>query len=337
MRRATLAAPGEVRLEDGVAVPEPGPQEIRVRSHSVGICGSDLHALAGHHPFIDLPVVPGHEAAGVVDAVGAEVTGFAVGERVLLEPNLIDGTCLYCRTGRYNLCEHLVVVGCTTSGALADAFVAPAGRFHLVPDGMSMTEAAMVEPLSTATHAVRVAGGLEGKTVAVLGAGTIGLLTLLTARASGAVAAAVTDPIDAKRALALELGADLAVDPTQPGAVERIRDGLPWRPDVVFDCVSSQASTDQAIALALKGGTVVVEGVPRGDVRVPLPLIQDRELRLQGTAMYTREDVERAIGLIEGAVVPAARLVTAEFPLERAAEAFQAAADGTEIKVHLRL
>ncbi len=186
-----------------------------------------------------------------------------------------------------------------------------------------MTEAAMVEPLSTATHAVRVAGDLEGKTVAVLGAGTIGLLTLLTARASGAVAAAVTDPIDAKRALALELGADLAVDPTQDGAVERIRDGLPWRPDVVFDCVSSQASTDQAIALALKGGTVVVEGVPRGDVRVPLPLIQDRELRLQGTAMYTREDVERAVGLIEGGVVPAARLVTAEFPLEQAAERFR--------------
>ena len=79
-----------------------------------------------------------------------------MGERVLLEPNLIDGTCLYCRGGRYNLCEHLVVVGCTTSGALADAFVAPAGRFHHVPEGMSMTEAAMVEPLSTATHAVRV-------------------------------------------------------------------------------------------------------------------------------------------------------------------------------------
>ena len=337
MRRALLAAPGEVRLEDDVALPEPGAGEIRVRSESVGICGSDLHALAGHHPFIDLPVVPGHEAAGVIDAVGAGVTELAVGERVLLEPNLIDGTCLYCRGGRYTLCEHLLVVGCTTSGALADAFVAPAGRFHRVPDPMSMTEAAMVEPLSTATHAVRVAGDLEGRTVAVLGAGTIGLLTLLTARASGAVAAAVTDPIAAKRALALSLGADLALDPAEDDAVGRIRDGLPWRPDVVFDCVASQASTDQAIALALKGGTIVVEGVPRGDVRVPLPFIQDRELRLQGTAMYTREDVERAIGLIGRGDVPAARLVTAEFPHERAAEAFQAAADGSEIKVHLRV
>jgi L-iditol 2-dehydrogenase len=337
MRRAVLAAPGEIRMEDDVLLPEPGPREIRVRTQSVGICGSDLHALAGQHPFVDLPVVPGHEVAGVVDALGAGVSELAVGERVLLEPNLIDGTCVYCRNGRYNLCEHLLVVGCTTPGAMADAFVAPAERFHRVPDGMSMTEAAMVEPLSTATHAARVAGDLDGRTVAVLGAGTIGLLTLLTARASGAVATAITDPIDAKRVLALELGADLAVDPAQDHAVRRIRDGLPWRPDVVFDCVASQSSIDQAIALALKGGTVVVEGVPRSDVRVPLPLIQDRELRLQGTAMYTREDVERAIGLIVSGDVPVARLVTAEFPLERAAEAFQAAADGAEIKVHLRL
>jgi 2-desacetyl-2-hydroxyethyl bacteriochlorophyllide A dehydrogenase len=201
---------------------------------------------------------------------------------------------------------------------------------------MSMTEAAMVEPLSTATHAVRVAGELDGASVAVLGAGTIGLLTMLTARASGAAAVAVTDPVAGKRALALELGADLAVDPTAGDPVRRIRGELPWRPDVVFDCVASQASVEQAIGLALNGGTVVVEGVPRGAVQVPLPLVQDREVRIQGTAMYTREDVLRAIGLVADGRVPAARLVTAEFPLERTAEAFRAASAGSEIKVHIR-
>jgi 2-desacetyl-2-hydroxyethyl bacteriochlorophyllide A dehydrogenase len=333
MRQAVLAAPGEVLVEDG-PVPEPGPGELRVRAEAVGICGSDLHALAGHHPFIDLPVVPGHEAAGVVDAVGEGVDAFAPGDRVLLEPNLVDGTCLYCRTGRYNLCEHLQVVGCQTAGALAEAFVAPAGRFHRVPEGMTMTEAAMVEPLSTATHAVRVAGGVDGRVVAVLGAGSIGLLTLLAARAGGAAAVAVTDPLEAKRSTAASLGADLAVDPTAADAVERIRSGLPWRPDVVFDCVASQSSLDQAIALALKGGTVVVVGVPRGPVQVPLPLIQDRELRIQGTAMYVREDVEEAVALIAGGRVPAGRLVTAQYGLEDAADAFRAAGSG-HVKVHL--
>jgi threonine dehydrogenase-like Zn-dependent dehydrogenase len=159
---------------------------------------------------------------------------------------------------------------------------------------------------------------------------------MLTARVAGAAAVAVTDPIAEKRAFALKLGADLAVDPMDDNAVEQIRAELPWRPDVVFDCVANQASTDQAIALALKGGTIVVEGVPRGAVSVPLPLIQDRELRLQGTAMYTREDVQRAIELIAAGDVPATRLVTAEFPLDEAAEAFAAAAAGSEIKVHLR-
>lgn len=338
MRQVVLASVGEVMLEDA-QLPEPGPRELRVRAEAVGICGSDLHALSGNHPFIELPVVPGHEAAGLVDAVGEEVSDFAVGDPVLLEPNLIDGSCEYCRSGRYNLCEHLVVVGCQAAGALAEAFVAPAERFHRIPEGMSMTAAALVEPLSTATHAIRMAGDVRGRTVAVLGAGSIGLLTMLAARAAEARAVAVTDPVAAKRALALELGADLAIDPSDADAVEQVRRGLPWRPDAVFDCVASQSSIVQAIALALKGGTVVVEGVPRGPVEIPLHLVQDRELRLQGTAMYIREDVERAMALVGDGLIPSDRLITAEFPLAQAAEAFRTAGAGAQgtpsVKVHL--
>jgi 2-desacetyl-2-hydroxyethyl bacteriochlorophyllide A dehydrogenase len=337
MRQVVLAAAGTVRIEDG-PIPEPGAGELRVRAQAVGICGSDLHALADEHPFIELPVVPGHEAAGVVDAVGDGVEGFAPGDPVLLEPNLVDHQCFYCESGRYNLCQHLRVVGCQTSGALAEAFVAPAERFHRVPAGMSMAEAAMVEPLATATHAVRLGGDLRGKAVAVLGAGSIGLLTMLAARAGGAKAIAVTDPLEAKRSIAIGLGADLAVDPSADDAITEIRERLPHRPDVVFDCVSTQASTDQAIALALKGGTVVVEGVATGPVSIPLQLVQDRELRLQGTAMYVREDVERAIELIAAGDVPARQLVTHTFPLGDAEAAFAAArgvGDGPAIKVQL--
>ena len=334
MRQAVLEAPGVVRVSSG-ELPSPGAGELRVRAESVGICGSDLHALAGEHPFVDLPVVPGHEACGVVDAVGAGVEAFVVGDRVLLEPNLVGGTCMHCASGRYNLCEHLAVVGCQTAGALAEAFVAPAGRFHRVPERMSDTAAAMVEPLSTATHAVRVAEGVRDRVVAVLGAGSIGLLTALTARAAGAAAIAVTDPLPRKRSHASDLGADLVLDPREPGAVERIRSALPHRPDVVFDCVANAASIAQACALASKGGTVAVVGVPRGPVEVPLHLVQDHELRLQGTAMYVREDVERAIALIASGEVPAESLVTAEFGLDEAPEAFRVAASGEAIKVHL--
>ncbi len=335
MRQAVLAGPEDVRLQDG-PLPEPGPDELRVRAEAVGICGSDLHALHGRHPFIELPVVPGHEAAGIVDAVGSGVSGFAAGDRVLLEPNLVCGTCRMCRSGRYNLCERLQVVGCQTAGALAEAFVASAHRFHHVPEGMSWTAATLVEPLSTATHAVRVAEGVAGRTVAVLGGGSIGQLTMLAARAGGAEAIAVTDPQPSRRELAAALGADLVIDPTEPGAVAAIRTQLPWRPDVVFDCVASAATIAQAVALAQKGATVVVEGVPPGPVTVPLHLVQDSELRLQGTAMYVREDVERAIELIATGAIPVERIVSRTFPLADAARAFAAAEDGSGgIKVHL--
>jgi D-arabinose 1-dehydrogenase-like Zn-dependent alcohol dehydrogenase len=135
MRQVVLAAPGEIQVRADAPRPEPGAGELRVRSESVGICGSDLHALAGHHPFIDLPVVPGHEVAGVVEAVGEGVDGFAAGDRVLLEPNVADGTCHHCRTGRYNLCEHLLVVGCTTGERSARPSSPRPGGFTASPTG----------------------------------------------------------------------------------------------------------------------------------------------------------------------------------------------------------
>ena len=336
MRQAIIQRPGQLDIID-VATPEPGPAELRVRSVAVGICGSDLHAFNGHHPFIDLPVVPGHEVAGIVDAVGSGVTAFHVGDRVLLEPNLVCGRCFYCGSGRYNLCEELRVVGCQTVGGLAEAFTAPASRFHPLPNRMTWTEAALVEPLSTATHAARVAGDLSGATVAVLGGGSIGLLTLLSVRASGAAIVVVTDPVESKRGRALELGAAAAFDPTDSESVQAIRKSLPHRPDVVFDCVGSQTSVVQAIALAEKGGTVVLIGVPRGPVEIPLPVIQDREIRIQGSAMYVAEDVLRAMDLILDHTVDAGRVVTVTFPLERAAEAFAAASSGDHLKVQIRV
>ncbi len=249
MRQAVIRRPHDLEVVEAPP-PRPGAAELLVRPVAVGICGSDLHALEGQHPFIRLPVVPGHEVAGIVEAGGAGVEGFAAGDRVLLEPSLVCGTCSYCASGRYNLCAQLQVVGCQTTGGLADLFVAPARRFHRVPEGMTMTQAAVVEPLSTATHAVRIAGDLRGASVAVLGGGSIGLLTMLAARAAGAAAVIVTDPVQGKRRRAVELGADRAADPTIPDAVERIRAELPGRPDVTFDCVATQASTDQAVALA---------------------------------------------------------------------------------------
>lgn len=336
MRQVIIQRPGQLDIID-VATPDPGPAELRVSTVAVGICGSDLHAFNGNHPFIDLPIVPGHEVAGIVDATGTKATEFHVGDRVLLEPNLVCGRCFYCTSGRYNLCDDLKVVGCQTAGAMAEAFTAPASRFHRVPDGMTWTEAALVEPLSTATHAARIAGDLRGSIVVVLGAGSIGLLTMLAAKAAGASIVAISDPLEGKRRHAIELGAATAFDPMSSQFVEGVRESLPHRPDVVFDCVAGQASITQAIALAEKGGSVIVIGVPRGPVEIPLPIVQDREIRIQGAAMYVGQDVLRAMDLIRDRAVDAQRLVTATFSLERAAEAFAAARSGDHLKVQIQV
>src|SRR5207302_8892720 len=158
------------------------------------------------------PVVPAHEVAGVVDATGSGAGAFSVGDRVLLEPNLVCGQCFYCSAGRYNLCEELRVVGCQTAGGMAEAFTAPAGRFHPVPDGMTWAEAALVEPMSTATHATRIAGDLRDAVVVVLGAGSIGLMTLLAARAGGVWSFAIRDRLEGQWRTAGVYGGAVTLD-----------------------------------------------------------------------------------------------------------------------------
>jgi len=323
-----------VELRDA-ETPEPGPGEVQVLTTVVGICGSDLHALAGTHPFTTLPCVPGHEVAGVVGKTGPGVTGLQAGLRVTLEPSLYCGQCPYCRAGRYNLCERLKVVGCQATGAMADAFTAPASRLHVIPDSLTDAQAALVEPLSTAVHAVRMAGPLAGAAVAVLGGGTIGLLTVIAAVRAGARAVAVSEPRDSKRQRALRLGAAYCADPLTADPVPAMRQALGGQADVTFDCVSSQASTAQAIRLAENGGTVMVVGVAAEDVTIPLQIIQDREIRLAGSAMYVRQDVLRAMELMADGAVPAGELVTATLPLADGAQAFRRAASGNDVKVQL--
>lgn len=336
MRHVVLEQPETVRV---VTVPTPSPRsgDALVRSERIGICGSDLHAYHGKHPFITLPVVPGHEVVGTVEAVGDEVSDLQPGDRVILEPNIVCGECEHCRSGRYNLCDTLTVVGCVgpLDGAMADYFIAPAQRFIKADPRLSAAEATMVEPLATGAHAVRVAGGTAGKRVAVLGLGSIGLLTMQAAKAGGATVVVGTDLSPEKRERGQELGCDAVFDPRDPGVVDAMRERLGGRADVVFDCVAFQSTIDQAIWLAHKGGTVIVEGVPEHDVTIPLAIIQDREIRIQGTAMYTREDMLSAMELIASGQVDAASLVTTTLPLADAAAAFAAADAGRDVKVHL--
>ena len=334
MRRVVVDASGVSITE--ADVPEPRAGEVLVRMAMAGVCGSDVHALQGKHPFITLPYPPAHEVSGTVEAVGAEVT-LPVGARVTMEPFLPCWQCKQCRAGRQNICENLRFFGCAhDQGGMADYFTVDQRRLHVIPDELDWLRAAFIEPLGTPVHAARLAGGLAGKTVAILGAGTIGLLTLKVARALSATRIVLTARSERSRERAAKFGPDAVVDAGDANAASLVREHLGESADVVFDCVAEQSTMDQALAMANKGGTVVVVGVPPAPVRIPLPMIQDSQLRIQGSATYLPEDFMAAIDLLVSGRVEVSGMATAVRPLDEAAAAFADAASGEHIKVLLR-
>ena len=239
-----------------------------------------------------------------------------------------------CTSGRENLCENLQFFGCGyAQGGMADYFTLAANRLRPVPDTLDDHTAALIEPLSTPVHAVRLAGDVAGRSVAVLGAGTIGLFTLAVLRAHGAGKVVSTDPLPAKRGRAAALGADVTIDASTPDVAGQVRRALGGSADIVFDCVAIQSSMNQAIAIADKGGTVVVVGVPARDVTVPLPVVQDHQIRIQGSATYLPEDYRESTDLLRRGAVRKADFVTATRPLAQVAEAFELASSGNHVKV----
>jgi 2-desacetyl-2-hydroxyethyl bacteriochlorophyllide A dehydrogenase len=331
--RRVVVYPGRIAVET-TEIPAPGPNEALVRTLVSGVCGSDLHAAHGRHPFVPLPYRPGHEVVGVIEAAGSDVGIFAPGQRVTVEPDLPCWTCKMCISGRENLCENLQFFGCGyAQGGMADYFTLAANRLHRVPDALDDHTAALIEPLSTPVHAVRLAGDVAGRSAAVLGAGTIGLLTLAVLRAHQVGRVVSTDPLPAKRARAVALGADATIDAGTPDVAGQVRQALGGSADIVFDCVSVQSSIDQAIAIADKGGTVMVVGVPAREVTVPLPIVQDHQIRIQGSATYLPEDYAESAALLGRGAVRTADFVTATRPLAQVAEAFELASSGHHLKV----
>lgn len=333
--KRVVVRPGEIVLEDA-AIPVPLPSEVQVETTVTGVCGSDTHAAHGRHPFVPLPYYPGHEVVGVVRAVGSDVAGFAIGDRVTVEPTLPCWMCKMCTSGRSNLCENLRFFGCGyEQGGMADYFTIPANRLHAVPEDLSDMQAVLIEPLATPVHAVRLAGDVADKVVVIIGAGTIGLLVLAAARHAGARRVVMTDMLASKRERALRLGADAVIEASAPDVASVIRGALGESADVVFDCVSVQSTVDLAIELASKAGTVMIVGVPAQPVDVALPQVQDLQLRIQGSATYMPEDYEESIAIIRAGKVRVHDFITSEFPLDQVANAFAASSGGEEVKVVL--
>lgn len=328
MAAARAEAPGRIVVEE-VERPEPGPGDVVVAVEACGICGSDLH---WYHDQMMLPVAcPGHEIAGTVAMAGAG-SALREGDRVALEGIASCGACRYCRAGDYHYCPEIGIVGMTIPGGYAEYVKLPARHCFPVGD-MDAPLAALAEPLGVAVHGVRIAGLRIGQRVLVLGAGTIGLMAVVAARAGGAGEVLVTARRPQQKAAALALGADRVFDDGDEGALFEAAGASPI--DLVVESVGGTASTlDTAVATCRPGGTICLLGVYTQSIPFPALFTVAKELTIKGSFVYnragSRADFEVVVDLLRrhGARL-GPTLVTHRFPLARIAEAFETAADKT--------
>jgi L-iditol 2-dehydrogenase len=308
-----------LRVED-VAVPVCGPRDVLVQVAACGICGSDVHGYDGSSGRRIPPIVMGHEAAGTVAAVGAEVTGFAVGDRVTFDSTIYCARCEYCLRGEVNLCEDRQVVGVSCGeyrrmGAFAEYIAVPEYVVYRLPEGLGFADAAMLEAVSVALHAMKLAGVAGGETALVIGAGMIGLLVLQAVRVAGASRVLVAD-VDATRLeMAKRLGAEEAVHASGAelvGEVLRLTGGRGV--DVVFEAVGREETVGAAIDCVRKGGTVTMVGNIAAQVTIPLQRVVTRQIRLQGSCASAGEYPE-AMELVASGRIKVGPMISAVAPL----------------------
>jgi len=344
MKVAVLYEPRHIEFEDRDRPSISSPNEVLVEIKNVGICHSDVHYYV-HGRIGDFvvraPLVLGHECSGVVVEKGEAVKHLEVGDRVVIEPAAPCRSCFYCKIGRYNLCENLKFMGTPpTDGAFSEYVVWPADFVYKMPDDMSFEEGALMEPFSVALYSVRRSGLLPGSRVAILGAGTIGLMTLLAARECGAAEIFITDIVDRKLKLAEELGAKAAINAQKEDPVKTITYLTDGRgPDVVFDAVGIESTFNQALKMVRMGGKVVVIGLGFKDlITSPIIDIPGKELDVLGILRYANVYPE-AIRIASSKKPPLTKLITHRLDFSKLIEGMELVAKGKEdvVKVMIRI
>jgi 2-desacetyl-2-hydroxyethyl bacteriochlorophyllide A dehydrogenase len=327
MRSIQLLAPGVLEEREMPQPPDPGHGEVTVRIRAVGVCGSDLHwyqdGRIGEIPAA-YPQVLGHEPAGEVVAVGAGVHDFSAGDRVVIEPTLTCGHCEFCLRGQHNHCIHGVFLGGPQAPGLFREYVTLAGGNCMrIPGGMDYSTATLAEPLAVMVHLLELIEIRAGDTVAVTGAGPIGMLCAAMARASGAGRVFIADRLPYRLKLAIAMGADVAIDTTTSTLVETLLDGTRGRgADVVLEAAGSPEMVNAAIRLARMGGTVMLIGIPSAlNPQIDIHTAMMKELRLQ-TLKRSNHRTQQALELLVAGRIPTS-LITHTLALAGTPKAFE--------------
>ncbi|XP_064620809.1 sorbitol dehydrogenase-like [Lineus longissimus] len=323
----------DMRMEERT-IPMPGPGEVQIEMHSVGICGSDVHywtnGLIGDF-VLTTPMVLGHESSGTVSVVGEGVTHLKVGDRVAIEPGVSCGRCKFCRTGVYNLCPDILFLATPpVHGSLARYHVHAANYCFKLPENVSMEEGALCEPLSVGIHACRRAGVTLGSAVLICGSGAIGLVNLVTAKAMGASKVCVTDISESRLEAAKKMGADhtiLVKSRDAKALAKEVEDVMGEMPDITIECSGAESSIQLAIYATKSGGCAVLVGLGPPEVKLPIVNAACREVDIRGIFRY-KNTYPTAINMISSGAVNVKPLVTHHFPLEKSHDAFETAKTG---------
>ena len=331
MKAARLHGPGDVRVANEDP-PAPLAGEVLVRVTAVGLCGSDLHWFGEGgigDAVLSAPVVLGHEFAGVIEG------GPDDGARVAVDPSRPCGACEECLEGNRNLCPSVRFAGHgTNDGGLRELVGWPSTLVHRVPDSISDADAAMLEPLGVAMHAMDLASPRIGGTVAVVGCGPIGLCVVQLARAAGATQVIAVEPLEHRRAAAARLGADIVLDPADGDSQNRLMRATHGRGvDIAIEVAGKDDAVGFAVRAVRPGGTVVLAGIPGTDsTSFPASVARRKGLTLK-LSRRMKEMYPRAISLVDRGLVDVRSVVTHTFPLDQALEAFHAADGRVGLKV----
>jgi len=330
-RALVIAGPGSMSLQD-VAEATPGQGEAAIRPAYVGICGTDLELLAGDvdPAFVCYPLVPGHEWSGTVEAVGPGVTGLEPGQRVIVEGVIPCRACARCIRGETNLCEHYDELGFTRPGAAAEQVIVPAQLVHVLADSVSMPEAALAEPAAVAWRALGRGRPWPGERVAVVGDGTIGLIAAHLASLFSPAEVVVHGLRADQAGLATGLGASGFVAWSPDHSATGSDAAGAGRFDLVIEAAGTPAAVESAIALARRGGRVVLVGLAGNGVaaRLPIDQVVNNDLQLSASFSYTSGAWSEVASLLSSGQVRLGPLITHRFPLHAYAAAYQVLRNG---------
>ena len=319
MKSALLVEPGHFELRTQPR-PEPRPGEALVQVRAVGICGTDLHGYHGTFPWMTYPRIVGHEICGEVVAVGAEVQKSLLGRLVSVEPTITCGSCYPCRIGRYNCCLSMQVRGVHVDGGLCEYLAVPADHLYPLPANLGAEEGALIEPLSIGCQAIWRSGAQAGETVAIIGAGPIGLACLLAAQQVGA-RVLIADLLDSRLALAEELGAEVVINSASQSLAEAVEqfsggDGA----NVAVDAVGVPATLDAAAEIVSSAGRLIVLGFGDYPLGLSIPFLIRKELDIRASRLNSGQ-FPHAIKIASQREDDVRKLISHRFRLEKAGEA----------------